>query len=70
MDATGRTAITILRSSDLHLAYILLPNLNWKDDNNMNSFINVMLDLANDDPVLAFALLDKMLEQSEKEDDK
>ena len=69
MDATGRTAITILRSSDLHLAYILLPNLNRKDDN-MNSFINVMLDLANDDPVLAFALLDKMLEQSEKEDDK
>lgn len=69
MDATGRTAITILRSSDLHLAYILLPILNRKDDN-MNSFLNVMLDLANDDPVLAFALLDKMLEQSEKEDDK
>ena len=36
----------------------------------MNSFIDVMLNLANDDPVLAFALLDKMLKQSEKEDDK
>ena len=35
----------------------------------MNSFIDVMLNLANDDPVLAFALLDKML-KSEKEDDK
>ena len=36
----------------------------------MNSFIDVVLDLVKDDPVLAFALLDKMLEQSEKEDDK
>ena len=34
----------------------------------MNSFINVVLDLVKDDPTLAFALLDKMLEQ--KEDDK
>ena len=36
----------------------------------MNSFINIMLDLVNDDTVLAFALLDKMLEQDEKKDDK
>ena len=36
----------------------------------MNSFIDVVLDLVNDDPVLAFALLDKMLKQNEKEDDK
>ena len=36
----------------------------------MNSFIDVVLDLVKDDPVLAYAILDVMLNQNEKEDDK
>ena len=36
----------------------------------MNSFINVVLDLVKDDPTLAYAILDVMLKENEKEDDK